>query len=76
MALVNFQQGKRETLKEYLARFNTFALEIKDLNEGIAVHQMTTRLQVRHFSLSSTKKLATSLADLLASSVALFIILG
>ena len=36
--LVNFQQGKRETLKEYLACFNLLALEIKDLNEGIVIH--------------------------------------
>ena len=34
VALVNFQQGKRETLKEYFSRFNTLALEIKDINEA------------------------------------------
>ena len=66
--LVNFQQGRRETLKEYLARFNTLALEIKDLNEGIVVHQIMARLQTRHFSLSLAKKPATSLAGLLAWS--------
>ena len=53
-------------LKEYLARFNTLALEIKDLNEGIVVHQIMARLRVRHFSLSLAKYPATSLVDLLA----------
>ena len=65
VALVKFQQGKQETLKEYLAYFNTFALEIKDLNEGITIHQITTGLQVGHFSLSLAKKPMISLVDLL-----------
>ena len=55
-------------LKEYLARFNTLALEIRDLNTGIAIHQLTTGLQTGHFFLSLAKKLATSLADLLTRS--------
>ena len=55
-------------LKEYLAHFNTLALEIRDLNKGIAVHQLIARLQTGHFSLSLAKKLATSLADLLIHS--------
>ena len=63
--LVNFQQGKQETLKEYLARFNSLALEIKDLNEGIVIHQIIAGLRAGHFSLSLAKKLTTSLADLL-----------
>ena len=63
--LVNFQQGRRETLKEYLAHFNTLALEIRGLNEGIVVHQLTVGLQTGHFSLSLAKKSATSLANLL-----------
>ena len=66
VALVNFQQGKWETLKEYLAHFNTLELEIKDLNEGISIHQIIARLRARHFSLSLGKKLVTSLANLLA----------
>ena len=53
-------------LKEYLARFNTLALEIKDLNEGIAVHQITAGLRTGHFSLSLAKKPTTSLVGLLA----------
>ena len=68
VALVNFQQGKWEILKEYLAYFNSLALEIKDLNEGIVVHQIMTGLRARHFSLSLAKKPTTSLADLLAHS--------
>ena len=51
-ALVNFQQDKRETLKEYLACFNALALEIKDLNEGITIHQIIVGLRAGHFSLS------------------------
>ena len=66
--LVNFLQGRRETLKEYLARFNMFALEIRDLNEGIAVHQLMAGLRTGHFSLSLARKPAASLADLLTRS--------
>ena len=29
-------------LKEYLAHFNMLALKIKDLNEGISIHQIMT----------------------------------
>ena len=43
-AFVNFQQGKRETLKEYLTCFNSHALEIKDLNKRIVIHQIIARL--------------------------------
>ena len=67
-ALMNFQQGKRETLKEYLTRFNTLALEIKDLNEGIVVHQITIGFRTGHFSLLLAKIPTTSLANLLAQS--------
>ena len=67
-ALVNFQQGQRETLKEYQARFNTLALEIRELNEGIVVHQLMAGLQTGHFSLSLAKKPATLLVDLLTHS--------
>ena len=52
-------------LKEYLAHFNTLALEIRDLNEGIVVHQLTAGLRIGYFSLLLTKKPATSLVDLL-----------
>ena len=44
------------------------ALEIKNLNKGIVVHQIMVGLQTRHFSLLLDKKLATSLVDLLAQS--------
>ena len=68
MALVNIQQGRRETLKEYLAHFNTLALEIRDLNEGIIVHQLIRGLRIGHFSLSLAKKPTTSLVDLFTHS--------
>ena len=44
------------------------ALEIKDLNEGIIIHQVTMGFQVRHFSLLLAKKPVVNLADLLARS--------
>ena len=66
--LANFQQGGREMLLEYLAHFKTLALEIRDLNEWIIVHQITTELRTGHFSLSLAKKPATSLVDLLTHS--------
>ena len=53
-------------LKEYLAHFNMLVLEIKDLNEGIVIHQITVEVLARHFSLSLAKKFAISLANLLA----------
>ena len=65
VALVNFQQGRQETLKEYLAHFNSLVLEIKYLDEGIVIHQITMGLQVGHFSLSLAKKPMTSLVNLL-----------
>ena len=55
-------------LKEYLACFNSLALKIKDLNEGIVVYQITVGLWAGHFSLSMVKKPAVSLAKLLAYS--------
>ena len=36
-------------LKEYLAHFNTLTLEIRDLNEGIALHQIIAGLRTGHF---------------------------
>ena len=63
VALVNFQQGRWETLKEYLAHFNLLALKVKDLNKGIVVHHITAGLWVGHFSLSLTKKPITSLTE-------------
>ena len=53
-------------MKEYLAHFKALTLEIKDLNKGIIIHQITMGLRVGHFSLSLAKKLLTSLAYLLA----------
>ena len=64
-ALVNFQQGRQETLKEYLARFNMLILEIRELNEEIAVHQLTAGIRTGHFFLSLAKKPTTAMADLL-----------
>ena len=52
-------------LKGYLAHFNTLTLEIRDLNEGIVVHQIIVGLWTGNFSLSLAKKPTTSLADLL-----------
>ena len=46
---MNFQQRKQKALKEYLARFNTLALEIKYLNKAVIVHQITFGLQIGHF---------------------------
>ena len=66
--MVNFQQGKREMLKEYPTHFNALALEIKNLNEGITVHHITTGFRAGHFSLSLAKKPTISLANLLAWS--------
>ena len=65
--LVNFQQGKWETLKEYLFCFNALTFEIKDLNEGILIHQVIMGLWVGHFFLFLDKKLTIALFDLLAS---------
>ena len=66
--LVNFQQGRRETLKEYLARFNMLTLEIRELNKGITMHHLIAGLRTRHFLLSLAKKPTTSLANLLTHS--------
>ena len=66
--LVNFQQGRRETLKEYLTHFNKLTLKIRDLNEGIDVHQLIAGLRIGYFSLLLAKNPTTSLADLLTRS--------
>ena len=51
-----------------MACFNSLALEMKDLNEGIAVYQIMVGLQTGHFSLSLAKRPVTSSTDLLARS--------
>ena len=51
-------------LKDYLAHSNMLALEIKDLNEEIAIHKKPIRPWVAHFLLSRTMYLADLLARL------------
>jgi len=42
IALVNIQQGKGESLRAFMERFNQVALQIRNLNSEVTLHHMVT----------------------------------
>ncbi|XP_043816052.1 uncharacterized protein LOC122724596 [Manihot esculenta] len=59
------KQRRNESLREYVARFNTEALQIPDLDEGRAVEAMQKGTTSREFFSSLSRKFPTSLAELM-----------
>ena len=62
-SLINIKQGKDETLKSYLERFNKAALEIKDLPPVVAIHSILVGLKFDDFSKSLAKKPIETLTE-------------
>ncbi|XP_057952463.1 uncharacterized protein LOC131146722 [Malania oleifera] len=54
--LMSMVQGDRETLKNFMHRFNTATLEIRNLDMGVALATLTTALQPGSFLYSLRKK--------------------
>lgn len=63
--LETIRQRKNESLREYVARFNTEALQIPDLDENRAVEAMQKGITSLEFFGSLCRKLPTSLAELM-----------
>ena len=68
VSLVNIRQGKDESLKSYLMRFNQATLEIKDLSSTVTMHLILVGFKLRDFSKSLAKRLVESMTELLAQS--------
>ncbi|XP_057976092.1 uncharacterized protein LOC131163517 [Malania oleifera] len=54
--LMSMAQGEHETLKDFMHRFNTATLEIRNLDMGVALAALTTALQPGSFLYSLGKK--------------------
>ena len=67
-SLINIKQGRDESLKNYLARFNRVALEMKDLPQAVAMHLILVDLKSRDFSKSLAKRPAQTMTELLTRS--------
>ena len=66
--LINIKQGKDKPLKNYLARFNRVALEIKDLPLMVAMHFMLISLKSSDFSKFLAMRLVETMTELLTWS--------
>ncbi|GAV67522.1 hypothetical protein CFOL_v3_11027 [Cephalotus follicularis] len=64
--LINVVQGKDETLRDYLTRFNKESLTVKDLEPSFALAALNNGLKSNSsFTFSLLKKTAKDMADLL-----------
>ncbi|GAV62635.1 hypothetical protein CFOL_v3_06158 [Cephalotus follicularis] len=64
--LINVVQGKDESLRDYLTRFNKESLTVKDLELSFALASLTSGLKDNSpFTFSLIKKPAQDMADLL-----------
>ncbi|XP_073099125.1 uncharacterized protein [Elaeis guineensis] len=64
-SLFSVKQGEIETLRDFVARFNKIILEIRDLNEDMAISAMKRGLRRSRFSYSLDKTLPRTYAELL-----------
>ncbi|XP_057975175.1 uncharacterized protein LOC131162577 [Malania oleifera] len=63
--LMSMVQGDRETLKNFMHRFNTATLEIHNLDMGVALAALTTALQLGSFLYSLGKKPPVDMGELM-----------
>ncbi|XP_010248095.1 PREDICTED: uncharacterized protein LOC104591022 [Nelumbo nucifera] len=59
------RQRKNESLRDYLARFNTEALQVRNLNQSVAVTAIQHGLCPSPFNFSISKHLLQTLADIM-----------
>ena len=64
-SLFSIKQGEKETLRDFMAHFNTVTLEVRDLNEDIAISIMKRGLRRFRFIYSLDKILPQTYAELL-----------
>ena len=64
-SLFSLKQGENETLRHFVARFNAATLEVRDLNEDMAVSAMKRGLRSSRFTYSLDKTLPRTYAELL-----------
>ena len=64
-SLFSLKQGENETLRHFVAQFNATTLEVRDLNEDMAVSAMKHRLRASRFTYSLDKTLPQTYAELL-----------
>ncbi|XP_057953060.1 uncharacterized protein LOC131147587 [Malania oleifera] len=63
--LMSIVQGDQETLKNFMHRFNTATLEIRNLDMGVALAALTTALQPGSFLHSLGKKPPVDMGELM-----------
>ncbi|XP_057972761.1 uncharacterized protein LOC131160903 [Malania oleifera] len=63
--LMSMAQGEQETLKDFMHRFNTVTLEIRNLDMGVALAALTTALQPGSFLYSLGKKSPVDMGELM-----------
>ena len=64
--LFSLVQGEKESLKDFVARFNTATLEITDLNEYVAMSALKKGLKQSRFTYSLDKIFPKTYSELLA----------
>ncbi|XP_073117756.1 uncharacterized protein [Elaeis guineensis] len=64
-SLFSLKQGENETLRHFVVQFNTATLEVRDLNEDMAISAMKRRLRESRFTYSLDKTLPRTYAELL-----------
>nr|XP_019702910.1 uncharacterized protein LOC109505143 [Elaeis guineensis] len=64
-SLFSLKQGENETLRHFVARFNAATLEVRGLNEDMAVSAMKRGLRSSRFTYSLDKTLPRTYAELL-----------
>ncbi|XP_057976096.1 uncharacterized protein LOC131163520 [Malania oleifera] len=63
--LMSMAQGEQETFKDFIHRFNTATLEIRNLDMGVALAALTTALQLGSFLYSLGKKSPVDMGELM-----------
>ena len=64
--LFSVVQGEKESLKDFVARFNAATLEITDLNEVVAMSALKKGLKQSRFTYSLDKTFLKTYPELLA----------
>ena len=63
---MNIKQKKKKSIRTYVTRFNAAALEVRDLNQSIAMAALKGGLRKNDLMFSLKKKYPRNFADLLA----------